>query len=373
MRRSIVLGLLALGVVGSVWVLTQNLDATQSLADTSYRDPSPLAKWPLTGAKTEVLHAGVTRTYATGPDGTRIEFFDFDFQVNPRLCFEIFDQDEDDASPLDSRVQHRKRNVALVTRQLNGQGRGPIIAAWNGAFFGYDFQVGPENSFHVSPVVLRGKVHYNTANHRWTWGGKETSQGPVWKIFFKPSRQQMEREFDYAAGSMQCLIHNGKPLRVEPSPAIGQDFKMQPVKSTIDEAGHIPYFDHMRTSRASIGWSRDNRHLYLLAVQEPDSENNSNQGLIWAVRGEPVPSHLSSKGGWTVPDVQRFWISRGVWGAINSDAGDAFQLVYRSPRSDYTFLPPRLASNAMRIAYDANLKGVFEGGGAIMYFMVRER
>jgi hypothetical protein len=373
MRRPIILGLLTLGVVGSVGVLIQNQAVPKPLPDTTYRDPSPMAKWPIPGWKTEVLRAGITRTFATGLDGTRIEFFDFDFKANQRLRFEIFDQDEDDAKPLDGRVLHRPRNVAVATQQLNEQGRGPIITAWNGAFFGYDFKAGAENSFHVSPVVLRGKVHYNNAQHRWTWGVKETEQGPVWKVFFKPSRQQMEREFDYAAGSVQCLIRNGKQLLVEPFPVIGQKFKAQPVQSTIDEAGHIPFFDHMRTSRASIGWSRDNRHLYLLAVQEPDSENNSNQALIWAVRGELVPAHLSSKGGWTVPDLQQFWISRGVWGAINSDAGDAFQLVYRNPKANYTFLPPRLASNQLRIEYDAAMKGAMEGGGAIMYFMVRER
>ncbi|RYG70729.1 hypothetical protein EON80_07095 [bacterium] len=373
MRKPIVLGVGTLCIVGSVMALSRGwLAPPRPVGDMSYANPSSMAKWPLPGGKTDTLRPGITHTFAQATDGTQIDFFDFDFKANPKLRFEIFDQDEDDAKPLDGKVLHLPRNVALATKQLNARGRGPVVAAWNGAFFGYDFKAGAENSFHVSPVVLRGKVLYNTANHRWTWGVKQTPQGPVWKTFFKPSRQIMEREFDYAAGSVQCLIKDGKPLEVEPFPLIGQGFKPQPVPSSAEEAGHIPSFDHMRTCRASIGWSRDNQHLYLLTVEEPDSENGSNQALIWAVRGEPIPGNITLTGGWTVPDLQRFWISKGVWGAINSDAGSAFQLVYRHPKANYTFLPPRLASEKMRIEYDPTWKGSFEGGGTIMYFMVRE-
>jgi hypothetical protein len=51
-------------------------------------------------------------------------------------------------------------------------------------------------------------------------------------------------------------------------------------------------------------------------VKEPDNES----GSMWALqKGWP------HRGGWTVPDVQRFWLSLQksvpLWEAINSDAG----------------------------------------------------
>jgi hypothetical protein len=88
----------------------------------------------------------------------------------------------------------------------------------------------------------------------------------------------------------------------------------QPVASTPQEVGHVPIFDHMRTSRAAVAWSRDSRKLWVLWVKEPDSEGGS---AVAMRRGLPVG------GGWTVPDLQRFWLSmksQGVFNAINSDA-----------------------------------------------------
>ncbi|RYG70728.1 hypothetical protein EON80_07090 [bacterium] len=371
MRRSIVVGLVSLGIIGGVLAITKPwIDPS---AVPVYAVPSPMATWPLPGAKTSVLRPGVTHTFARGSDGTDVDFLDFDFSANPKLRFEIFDQDEDDDKPLDNHVMYWDRNVARATKELNAKGRGPVVAAWNGAFFGYDNSSSKEDAFHVSPVVLRGKVHFNTANHRWAWGVKQTAQGPVWKTFFKPSRQTLEKEFDYAAGSVQCLIKDGKPLKTEPFPPIGGAFREQPVPSTAEEAGHIPKFDHMRTCRASVGWSRDNKHLYLLTVKEPDDEGSSSVALSWSVRGGPIPGGTLLTGGWTVPDVQQFWISKGVWGAINSDAGGVLQLVFKKPNGNYTFIPPRQETGIKRIECGPNWQGAIEGGGGIMYFLVREK
>lgn len=325
--------------------------------------PSPLARWPIPGAKSEGIRTGVTHWFATDPaDGTTVDFFDFDFQTNPKLRWEIADQDADDDKPRDNRVYFWPRDAAVMTRQLNAQKKGPVLAAWNGAFFGYD-RKNPGYAFHLAPVVLNGKVLYNTSNHRWTFGVKYTGDGPQWKVFFKPGRPLLAKEFDWAAGSVQCLVKEGQPLKLEPFPKAWQGFKRQPVPSTPEEAGHIPGFDHMRSTRASIGWSEDSQHLYLLYIKEPDTEGGS-------IRD--VAEHRLNTGGWMVSDLQRFWLSQGAWCAINSDAGDAGQLAFRSTGGSYTYLPPRTVSEKLRINLDKNLTGAPKTGGALMYFFVRE-
>jgi hypothetical protein len=119
----------------------------------------------------------------------------------------------------------------------------------------------------------------------------------------------------------------------------------------------------MRTTRASMGWSRDSQAFYLLFVKEPDSETAS----IYAHDlGVPLA------GGWTVADLQRFWLSLGVWGAVNSDGGDLAQLlVRRDADGGYDLTPPRWASRAMRLSLPPDGSGAPEGG-ALMYFVVRD-
>lgn len=333
--------------------------------------PVKEATWPLPGAKKSTPRPGVTHYAVTAPDGTSIDFFDFNFKTNPRLKWEIYDQDENDEKPLDNHVFYAKQSVAGFTKAYNnGKVRhrkaGRIVAAWNGAFFGY-YDAAKTEAFHVSPVVINGKVVRNTVQHRWTFGVKADKAGtPEWKVLFKPDKAVLEKEFDFAAGSVQCLIKDGKPLKVEPAPAFRDEVKKQPVPSTANEAGHIPFFDHMKTCRASIGWSRDNRHLYLLVVKEPDFEAGSSVGFSQGVE---------SRGGWTVADVQRFWRTQGAWGAINSDAGDVAQLVFQSGNKTrpYTYVPPRQASGLMRYECPPNWYGTPPGGGALMYFYVTER
>lgn len=368
---------ISLGIaIGSLlvgWQLKNRYVGAMPLTSRPLSAPSSLAIWPLPHATQESLGHGITHWTSQGNDGTTIDFLDFDFGANPKLRWEIFDQDEDDEKPLDNHVYYWNRNVARATKELNVKGSVPVLAAWNGAFFGYNNKTKGEDAFHVSPVVLRGKSYFNGVNHRWTFGVKNTAQGPVWKVFYKPTRQQREREFDFAAGSVQCLVRNGKPLKVEPFPVTINDIKPQPVPSSPQEAGHIPLFDHMRTCRASLGWSRDNRHLYLLTVKEPDNEGSSSAALTLSLRGATLPGGMTLGGGWTTADVQRFWISKGVWGAINSDAGSVLQLVYRKPNSLYTFVPPRQETTIQRINCGPNWYGAVSGGGAMMYFLVREQ
>lgn len=328
--------------------------------------PAPLAVWPWPAkfqARSETTHHGVTHWLAYSPDGTSVDLFDFDFQSNPGLKWEIFDQDEDDAKPFDNRVEWWPRGVAQITRQLNAQKRGPIVAAWNGAFFGYDRKSNSRIAFHVSPVVLKGQAHYAKPNHRWTFGVKYVGGKPQWKVFHLPDASLLAREFDWAAGSVQCLIKDGAPLKLQPFPRAGDKPLPQPYPSTPQDAGHIPDFDHMKSTRASLAWSRDNRHLYLLFVKETDTESAS---IVALRHGLPMG------GGWMVSDLQNFWQSFGrahpIWCAVNSDAGDAGQLAYARP-NDYQLLPARLASGVMRMPIPAQNA---PQGGTIMTFFVRD-
>lgn len=168
--------------------------------------------------------------------------------------------------------------------------------------------------------------------------------------------------FDSAADAAQYLIQSGKPLALALFPAPGASPVKQPVPSTPREAGHIPIVDHMRTTRASFGWTRDSQTLYLLFVKEPDSETAS----IYAHRyGIPLA------GRWTVADTQRFWRVLGVWGAVNSDGGDLAQLLVRTP-TGYDLSPPRWSSRDMWQTYPASGLADAPQSGSLMYFYVRD-
>jgi len=59
-------------------------------------DPARMARWPWPHAKTANPHPGVTHWIdRSSPDGTVLDLFDFDFQKNPHLRLELYDQDED--------------------------------------------------------------------------------------------------------------------------------------------------------------------------------------------------------------------------------------------------------------------------------------
>jgi hypothetical protein len=175
--------------------------------------PAELATWPLPGARQDSPHSGVAHWFARDSHGTTVDVLDFDFGKNPHLRWGLFDQDEDDAHPFDNHTAYLPRSAARFTKQFNAgqiQHREPgkIIAAWNGAFFGYYNAITKTEAFHVSPLVLNGQVRFNTANHRWSFGVKYDSTGrPVWKTFHLPSKQTLAREYDWAAGGVQCLIN----------------------------------------------------------------------------------------------------------------------------------------------------------------------
>ncbi len=328
--------------------------------------PSALSIWPWPQAENDSPQRGVTHWH-TGSvqSGTLLDLWEFDFKTNPRLKLELFDQDQHDATPGDNRVDFWALGVGhFVQRFDNPNNR--IIAAWNGPFFGYDRKSDNRLAFHVAPVVLNGKVLYNNMNHRWAFGVKYVTGKPVFKTFHLPGRDVLEKEFDWASGAMQCLIKDGKPLKLQPFPWPGAPPIPQPVKSTPQEAGHIPDFDHMKSCRISMAWSRDNERFYLLSVKETDTES----GSIRALRNvQPMG------GGWMTSDVQNFWLSLGksksIWGAVNNDAGDAAQVIWCQPNGSWNLLPERMAAPEMLLKLPADFKTAPEGG-TLMYWCVRE-
>jgi hypothetical protein len=182
-----------------------------------------------------------------------------------------------------------------------------------------------------------------------------------------PARAVLEKEFNFAAGSVQCLLLNGKALKVEPFPRNNQLVPKPPIASTASDAGHIPLFDHMKSCRVSWAWTNDHRHFYLLLVQEPDTEGAS---ILALLRGVP-PGAAAGKGGWMVSDAQRFWQALGVPNAVNSDAGGAAQLTYRLPDGNYELVAPRAGANPRRLVFTPEFANA-PPGGALMYFYIRE-
>ena len=256
--------------------------------------------------------------------------------------------------------------VGHFVRRFDNQNN-HIIAAWNGPFFGYDRKSDNRLAFHVAPVVLNGKVLYNNMNHRWAFGVKYVNEKPVFKTFHLPTRAVLEREFDSASGAMQCLIKDGKPLELQAFPLPGAPPIPAPVKSTPQQAGHIPDFDHLKSCRISMAWSRNNTRFYLLSVKETDTEGESIENLR-AVK--PMG------GGWMTSDVQKFWLAlaktQSIWGAVNNDAGDAAQVIWRQADDSWNLLPERMAAPEMLLKLPANFKTAPEGG-TLMYWYVREK
>ncbi len=349
------------------WQLSSRLSGLPLRPGVSPTSPAQLSQWNWK-ATPQTLSPGVTVWRATQKDATLVSLWRFDFKQNPKLQFSIVDADESDSDPMDNRVHHWKRGVGHFVQLINkDQPQRQVVAISNGAFFGYHSSPGDINgtTFHVSPIVLRGKVFFNTANHRWAWGIKKQDGRQQFDVVHLPSRAQLQ-QFEYAAGSVQCLVKDKQPLKLEPFPRSRDEIKKQPVASTPEEAGHIPIFDHMRTCRVSLAWSSDSRYLWWLVVKEPDIESGS------AIAME---HKLPVSGGWTTEDVQRFWLALGkefdIHTAINSDAGDVAQMAWWNGKQ-YEMIPPRWSSNEMK----KTLRGDFSNapqGGAVMYYVVTDQ
>ena len=70
--------------------------------------------------------------------------------------------------------------------------------------------------------------------------------------------------------------------------------------------------------------------------------------------------------------MARFFVALGAWGAINSDAGDAGQLIYRTPPGRYELVPPRWSSPEMRMTLAPDFSNA-PPGGTLMYWVICDR
>ena len=303
------------------------------------------------------------RWQAVTADATTLVLFRFDFLNNRRLTFALYDQDQDDDKPFNNETQYFEHGVGWVTKHLNHTGHGKVLLAWNGLFFSFlPKRNNIQPASHIGPVVIDGKAHYNVGQHRWTFGVSYDSKGlPKFNAIFKPDHETLE-QFSYASDGAQCLIFAGKPLRlaVPSDPSVVRTRGGMP--STDQDIGSIPVVDDIKTSRTSIGWSKDSRYLYVLIVSEPDTET----GSINAFR-----TGNAQVGGWNVADLQSFWKSLGVWGAINSDGGMETQRTFLQPDGLYELLRPQISGPARKLILDKNFSNAPQGG-TLMTFYVSE-
>jgi hypothetical protein len=339
-------GMMTVSLVTAAWYRFRYLGG-QVITSESIDAPAKLSTWPWPNAARDAIHPGVTHWLdRSSPDGTVLDLFEFDFRRNPGLEFLLFDQDQDDGHPFANRAAFWERGVTVVTKQLNQEGDREVIAATNGLFFDYT-TAGPWGvASHVAPVVVRGQPHFDHgSNPRWTFGVVDSAHGPRFEQEQSPTREQLKR-YAYASGGAESLVRGGEPA-------------FMPLGSVNRSVA----FDRMRTTRVGLGWTRDSRRLYLLFVKEPDAEAPS---LMAAEHG------LSMAGGWSVPDMARFFVALGAWGAINSDAGDVGQLIYHAPQGGYVLVPPKWSSPQMRIALAPDFANG-PAGGTLMYWVVRDR
>lgn len=321
--------------------------ATQPLAAKSASLPSPSATWPWPGALESQPQQGLSLWTFSDQDGTSLELYRFDFIANRKLHFGLYDQDEDDSNPFDNKADFFANGVGLVTKHLNDTGRGRVLLAWNGLFFAYQRTPGaPPHGWatHIGPAVLDGRMHYNVGQHRWTFGVKYDSKGmPKFKALRLPDIGRLETEFDNAADGAQCLVQNGKP--VEPTLA------------------GIPKVDEIKTSRTSIGWSKDSRFLYVLIVLEPDTETASLNELRQA---------RPQNGGWNFADLQRFWTKLGVDDAVNSDGGAETQRARLQKDGSYDLIISQLSKSPRHMILPRGFRSAPDGG-SLMTFYVSDR
>ncbi len=340
-RRWLTWSAIGLVVASLAFVKWRFVGGLRSLSCGDLAAPSAAAAWPWPQAQIDRPWPGVTHWFdRSSPDGTWCDLIEFDQGANPRLCLQLYDQDEDDARPWDDRVDYWWRGTGRAVAHLEAQGRGPIVAAWNGPFFnhlGRYSRPGPPR--HLTPVVINGRVPLAARAIRWTVGVTHDGAGFGLDTQFQPAPTDLAGRFRDASGGAQCLVRGARPLRLSAPPRRGTPPPRRPVPCTADDVGPIPDVDYLRTSRTSIGWSADGRKLWLLVVKEPDSEGLSLLALAWLW---PLP------GGWTVPDEQRFWLALGAHGAVNLDGGDVTQALWRHSDGTATLIPPRWTSAARR-------------------------
>ena len=366
----------ALAVLG-VWVWKTRAPVVAPATIAVLAPPSALAKWPLIGAKTQNGPRGVTHFIARDADGTDVDLIEFDFKTNPRLRLELFDQNSDSPHPFDDRARYWGRNAAyILTHEAKG---GRIIAACNGGPFGFNRIVLKDRAHHVAPLIYNGAVYFNAAAIDWdqAWVvGVRDGKAPRFEAVLRPSPTQL-RTYTWGTGEVQCLVKDGAPLTLGGAPTGGKwPVYLAPGPM---EAGTFGKTDWTKTSRVSLGWSRDGAKLWMLSVHDPEAEAASRVALSLRVRGSTNAQTPPITGGWSAFDVQNFWKSKGAWGAVLVTTGDFAQLAARRSDGQIEFVPSHVADifwktahGRTRLTCPPDLKGAPSGGSALFYWVVRE-
>lgn len=326
------------------------------------------ADWPWRGAIETDLGGGLRRwTARKTSDGSTLDLVEVNFEVAPRLRFELYDQDHHDATPFDDRADYFDTNVATVAKRRNASGDRKVVLACNGLFHGYLRGPGaPPNGYaiHIGLNVSRGVARYNVGSPRWAWGATHIEGRPRFRALLSPTKAQMSEAFDEGAVGAQLLVRDQVALRLTLPGDSAASRVGGPSPTAHDEAGHIREVDFWRTSRVSIGWTADSSKLYFLFVGEPDDELQSK--LV--ARGR----RKGPDGGWTLRDLQAFWMSFGIDYAINSDGGMVAQWLVRMPSGRYEFSPPRWVAGSRKMELPEDLSGAPSGGGTLMSFVITE-
>jgi len=372
---------LLLGGVLSVLVLAVwKMRAPAAANAATLAPPSVLAHWPLVGASTNDGPRGARYFGARDADGTDVSVAEFDFVANPKLRLELFDQDSDDKTPFDNHARYWGRNAAYILAH-KGDAESQSIAVCNGGPFEFDHTHLRDDAWHVAPVVFAGKAHYLKESSDflplWTFGVRGDANGtPRFETLLSPSHRQLNG-FRFATGGVQCLVKDGAPLALGEPP---KDGKWPDAKAPESgEAGSLGRFDWTKTSRVSLGWSRDGSKLWLLCVHDPQPQSAARVALSARVRGGEEASSPPFGCGWSLRDVQGFWKSKGVWGAVAVANGDFSQFAARRSDGQIDFIPSHVAGlfwktarGRTRLVCPPTLKGAPTGGSALFYWVVRE-
>lgn len=258
---------------------------------------------------------------------------------------------------------------------------GQRIAVCNGGPFEFDHVRLSDDAWHVAPVVFEGKAHYLKESSDflplWTFGVREGTNGEKrFETLLSPSHRQLNG-FRFATGGVQCLVKDGLPLALGEPPKDGIWPDDKAPKS--GEAGSLGRSDWTKTSRVSLGWSRDGSKLWLLCVHDPQPESAARVALSARVRGGEDASSPPFGCGWSLRDVQDFWESRGAWGAVAVASGDFSQFAARRSDGKIDFVPSHVAGlfwktahGRTRLVCPPTLTGAPTGGSALFYWVVCE-
>lgn len=274
-------------------------------------DRSPLARWPWPAAASQELAPGCSLLTAGTPDGTETRLFTCDVRANPRLRWELYDRDEDDAHPRNNSSEFQGRDgVFKVWEHLAP--RGQVVAVFNGPFF-----VIESPYRHTAAVVNHGQVYAYVGNPRWTLLVK----GSEFRLVHRATRQQMA-PYEWGSGNVQALVVEGKPTAL-PSPDSRVPLDQVSPESQPGDCGPFTWNDYLKTARTSLGW-KDGQFAMLTVTHSRLDGEDAAAGRRRA--GKPQGS------GWDIADLQQFWLSWGAEGACNLDGGYATQVAWRTPQ-----------------------------------------